>query len=60
MNKKEIIEMWQQGEQFDGDGYKDLAFTLKENALEELRKLPKQEKLQVVDIIMPLNKNDGN
>lgn len=60
MNQKEIIKTWQQGERFEEDGYGDLAFTLKGNALEELRKLDINERLQVVDIIMPLNKNDGN
>lgn len=59
MNMQEIINTWQQSENFEDNGYGDLAFTLKSNALNEIRDLEPKERLQVVDIIMPIHKN-GN
>lgn len=52
---EKVIATWKNGIQFEADGYGDLGFTLKQNAIEDARKLDKNLRIIIADILFPIN-----
>lgn len=52
---EKVVATWNKGVQFEDDGYGDLGFTLKQNALEDARKLDKNSQIIIADILFPIN-----
>lgn len=51
---KEIIDEWKQGDKLDEEGYGDLGFTLKQNAIEKAMKLTSDARKIIADILFPI------
>lgn len=50
---QEIINEWSQGEKFEEEGYGDLGFTLKQNAINKAMKLATDARKIIADILFP-------